>query len=97
VIVDAVDGIVRVTRDQIAQLPQAANREFGEDIATVGDRLLVLIDPERVALDSPPASRRKPGKRGVEPIEALANPGQRHRILGAVLEQRLPQRAEIRI
>jgi purine-binding chemotaxis protein CheW len=50
VIVDAVNGILHVSTVQIAPLPEAANRELGEKVAAIGDRLIVLMDPERVAL-----------------------------------------------
>jgi purine-binding chemotaxis protein CheW len=50
VIVDSVGGIVRLSADQVAPLPAAANRELGEAIAAVDDGLIVLIDPERIAL-----------------------------------------------
>jgi len=50
VIVDAVNGILHVSPGQIAPLPEAANRELGEKIAAIGDRLIVLMDPERVAV-----------------------------------------------
>lgn len=63
VIVDAVNGIVRVARNQIAPLPQAANREFGEEIAAVDDRLLVLIDPERVAIAAGVTSKARQTRR----------------------------------
>jgi purine-binding chemotaxis protein CheW len=50
VIVDSVGGIVRVSAAQIAPLPAAAKRELGEEIAAVEDQLVLLLDPERVAL-----------------------------------------------
>jgi purine-binding chemotaxis protein CheW len=62
VVVDSVDGIVRLTADQVAPLPAAANRELGEQIAAVDNRLVVLIDPERVALAAgitPPVRRAR--------------------------------------
>jgi purine-binding chemotaxis protein CheW len=49
VIVDAVDRIQVVSTDQIEPLPAAASRELGTQIAAVGDRLIVLLDPERIA------------------------------------------------
>lgn len=60
VVVDSVGGIVRISGDQVAPLPEAANRDLGEAIAVVDDRLIMLIDPERVALAAgltPPARR----------------------------------------
>lgn len=70
VIVDAVNGIVAVAKDRIEALPAAANRELGEEIAAIGDRLVVLLDPKRVARAAglkPPARRTRrradPGSR----------------------------------
>jgi purine-binding chemotaxis protein CheW len=48
-LVDGVEGIVRVTAEQIETLPAAASRELSEEIATVGQRVIVLVDPARVA------------------------------------------------
>jgi len=62
-IVDGVDGILDVPVDKIAPLPAAADTGLGDEIAAVGDRLIVLIDPERAlgdVLPRPPAARRKP-------------------------------------
>jgi chemotaxis signal transduction protein len=50
IVVDSVNGIVRLTADQVTPLPAAANRELGEEVAAAGDRLIVLLEPERVAL-----------------------------------------------
>jgi purine-binding chemotaxis protein CheW len=63
-IVDTVDGILRVTAEQIEPMPSAANRDLGEQIAAVGERLIVLIDAERAfgnLLPKPaaPARRRR--------------------------------------
>jgi purine-binding chemotaxis protein CheW len=60
VIVDSVGGIVRVAASQVAPLPAAAKRELGEEIAVVDNRLVLLLDPERVAVAAgltPPARR----------------------------------------
>jgi purine-binding chemotaxis protein CheW len=47
-IVDTVDGILPIPEAQIEQLPVApAGDGLGEEVAAVGDRLIVLIDPER--------------------------------------------------
>jgi chemotaxis signal transduction protein len=79
VVVDSVDGIVRVSADQVAPLPAAANRELGEEIAALDDRLVVLIDPERIALAAglaAPARRSRraaPGSRESKP--APSDPG----------------------
>jgi chemotaxis signal transduction protein len=59
-IVDSVGGIVWISPDQVSALPPAAKRELGEEIAAVDDRLVLLLDPERVALAAgltPPARR----------------------------------------
>jgi purine-binding chemotaxis protein CheW len=61
-LVDAVDGIERIGAEQIEPLPVAANRELGEQIAAVGDRLIVLIDPERALGEVLPA-RKTPTRR----------------------------------
>ena len=66
VIVDAVDGIVHVPGEWIESLPAAADKSLGDEIAVVGDRLIVLIDAERAFGDlllgrpggRPRASRR---------------------------------------
>ena len=64
-IVDAVEGIERIAPERIEPLPAAANRELGDQIAAIGDRLIVLIDPERalgalLPARKPPARRRRP-------------------------------------
>src|SRR2546423_1584452 len=47
-IVDAVDGILPVATDRIVPLPvAAAENGLGDEVANVGDRLIVLIDAER--------------------------------------------------
>jgi purine-binding chemotaxis protein CheW len=61
-LVDAVDGIERIAAEQIEPLPVAAKRELGEQIAAVGDRLIVLIDPERALGEVLPA-RKTPARR----------------------------------
>jgi purine-binding chemotaxis protein CheW len=80
VIVDTVDGIIPVAVDQIEPLPAAANRELGEEIAATGDRLILLLDPERVALAAglkPPAqqTRRRADPGSHESKAAPSNPG----------------------
>ena len=50
-IVDAVDGIVQVPAQQIEPLPTAADKALGEEIAVVGDRLIVVIDAEHALGD----------------------------------------------
>jgi purine-binding chemotaxis protein CheW len=62
-IVDAVDGILHVPAENIASLPTAADTALGDEIAAVGERLIVLIDPERAlgeVLPRKPARQRKP-------------------------------------
>jgi len=61
-IVDAVDGIVNVPSQQIELLPPAADTSLGDEIATIGERLIVLIDAERAfanVFPSRPARRRR--------------------------------------
>ena len=48
-VVDTVDGILPVPGAKIATLPVAAGEDaLGDEVASVGDRLIVLIDAERV-------------------------------------------------
>jgi purine-binding chemotaxis protein CheW len=63
-IVDGVDGILPIPADRIEPLPVApAENGLGHEIAVVGDRLIVLIDPERAFADllppKRPAARRR--------------------------------------
>jgi purine-binding chemotaxis protein CheW len=64
-IVDTVDGILPIPAEQIQPLPvTSAEDALGEEVAAVGDRLIVLIDPERTFGDvlprkPTPARRRK--------------------------------------
>lgn len=66
-IVDGVDGILPIPGDRVEPLPVAAGGEgLGDEVAVVGERLIVLIDPERafgdLLLRKParaPARRRK--------------------------------------
>jgi purine-binding chemotaxis protein CheW len=46
-IVDRVDGIQAVPVEQIQSLPAAADRGLGDEIAAIGDRVIMLIDVER--------------------------------------------------
>ncbi len=59
-IVGAVDGIIRVPAERIESLPTAADTELGDEIAAVGERLIVLIDAERAlgGLLAAPRARR---------------------------------------
>jgi len=74
-IVDGVDGILHVPVDRIAPLPPAADTSLGNEIAAVGGRLIVVIDPERAlggVLARKPARARKPAAsraavRGADP------------------------------
>lgn len=61
-LVDAVDGIERIAAGQIEPLPVAAKPGLGEQIAAVGDRLIVVIDPERALGELLPA-RKAPSRR----------------------------------
>ena len=64
-IVDTVDGILPIADDQIQALPfTAADNGLGDEVAAVGDKLIVLIDPELAFGDvlprkAAPARRRK--------------------------------------
>lgn len=65
-IVDTVDGILHVPAEQIGPLPTAADKGMGDEIAAVGDRLIVLIDAERALgglLGSRPTRRRSGNSR----------------------------------
>jgi purine-binding chemotaxis protein CheW len=76
IVVDAVDGIIPVTAGQVTELPAAANRQLGEEIAAVGGRLIVLLEPERVAVAagiSTPA-RRTPRRADRGSPESRAKP-----------------------
>ncbi len=60
-IVDTVDGILPIPLTQIEALPvAAAETGLGDEVATVGQRLIVLIDPERALGDLLP---RKPTRK----------------------------------
>jgi purine-binding chemotaxis protein CheW len=62
-IVDTVEGILPVPADKIGPLPTAADTGFGDEIAAVGERLIVLIDAERALgslLARRPARQRNP-------------------------------------
>jgi purine-binding chemotaxis protein CheW len=62
-IVDNVDGILPIPAEQIESLPAlTADDAVGDEVAAVGDRLIVLIDPERTFGDlllRKPAPRRR--------------------------------------
>jgi purine-binding chemotaxis protein CheW len=66
-IVDGVDGILPIPADRVEPLPVATDDEgLGDEVAAVGERLIVLIDPERAFGDllprkptPAPARRRK--------------------------------------
>jgi len=59
-IVDSVEGVWRVAREQIEPLPARVAADLGKEIAAVGEHLIMLIDPEK-ALGSalPRAPRRR--------------------------------------
>ena len=47
-IVDAVEGVMRIPADRLEDLPGAvAGDALGDQIAAIGDQLVMLIDPER--------------------------------------------------
>jgi chemotaxis signal transduction protein len=57
-IVDTVDGILPIAAERIEPLPLTmADDGLGAEVATVGDRLILLIEPERALGDLLP---RKP-------------------------------------
>jgi purine-binding chemotaxis protein CheW len=62
-IVDTVEGIMRVPAEQIEPLPAAlSDNGVGHEVAAVGERLILLVDPERAlgsALPSRPTRRRR--------------------------------------
>jgi purine-binding chemotaxis protein CheW len=67
VIVDSVGGIVRLSPDQISPLPAAAKRELGEEIAAVDDGLILLLDPERVAVAAGLTAPARRARRRADP------------------------------
>ena len=76
-IVDNVDGILPVPAAQIEPLPvAAAENGLGDEVAAVGDRLIVLIEPERAFGDVLP---RKPA----DPPAAPSAPARRRRSTSA--------------
>jgi len=64
-IVGAVDGIIPVPTERIEPLPAAADTGLGDEIAAVGERLIVLIDAERAlgGLLPTPRARRARSRR----------------------------------
>jgi purine-binding chemotaxis protein CheW len=63
-IVDGVDGILPVPVAQIEPLPLASSDNgLGDEVAAVGDRLIVLIDPERAFGDVLPRKPAPPKRR----------------------------------
>jgi purine-binding chemotaxis protein CheW len=64
-IVDSVDGILPISADRIEPLAVAAGDDaLGDEVAAVGERLIVLIDPERAFADLVPAKpARAPARR----------------------------------
>ncbi len=70
-IVDAVQGVLSIPEAQIEPLPVAGN-DLGEDIAAVGERLIMLIDPER-ALGSALPERAKGATK--TPVTRRSRPG----------------------
>jgi purine-binding chemotaxis protein CheW len=54
-IVDGVDGILPIPADRVEPLPVPTGEEgLGDEIAAVGERLIVLIDPDRAFGDLVP-------------------------------------------
>jgi purine-binding chemotaxis protein CheW len=64
-IVDSVDGILPIPAAQIEPLPVASAEDgLCDEVAAVGDRLIVLIDPERAFADLlPPKPARATARR----------------------------------
>jgi len=61
-IVDAVEGILEIPAEQIEPLPAAmAEHGLGQEIAAVGERLIMILDPQQ-ALGS--VLPRRPASRG---------------------------------
>ncbi len=59
-IVDGVDGILPIPADRVEPLPVTTDDDgLGDEVAAVGERLIVLIDPERAFGDLLP---RKPAR-----------------------------------
>ena len=59
-IVDSVDGILPIPANRIEALPAAtAGEGLGDEVAAVGERLIVLIDPDHAFGD---LLRRKPAR-----------------------------------
>lgn len=55
VMVDEVEEVLTVTSDQLEDVP-AANRDVIEAIARVGDRLVILLDPDGLFAEEPAAA-----------------------------------------
>ena len=63
-VVDNVDGILPISADQIQPLPvTGADNGLGDEVAAVGDKLIVLIDPERAFGDVLPRKPAPPRRR----------------------------------
>ena len=63
-VVDNVDGILPIAADQIQPLPvTGADNGLGDEVAAVGDKLIVLIDPERAFGDVLPRKPAPPRRR----------------------------------
>jgi len=64
-IVDGVDGILPIPADRVESMPvDTGDAGLGDEIAAVGERLIVLIDPERAFVDLLPRQpARAPARR----------------------------------
>ena len=63
-VVDNVEGILPIAADQIQPLPvTGADNGLGDEVAAVGDKLIVLIDPERAFGDVLPRKPAPPRRR----------------------------------
>jgi purine-binding chemotaxis protein CheW len=79
VIVDTVDGIIEVPAEQVESLPTAADTGLGEEVAVVGDRLIVVIDSERALGTLLPG---RPARRRTTSARPRTSPGPRRKASG---------------
>jgi purine-binding chemotaxis protein CheW len=74
-LVDNVDGILPIPVERIERLPAAATENvLGDEVAAVGDRLIVLIDAERAFGEVLP---KRPTARRPAPQRTARQPGRR--------------------
>jgi len=75
-IVDTVDGIIGVPAEQIEALPTVADTNLGEEVAVVGDRLIVVVDAERALGGLLP---RRPARRSTTPARSRGSSSPRRK------------------